>query len=238
MVKKLLLGVVGMVLVLGVFAAPVASADPTASRVLIVNGLPARVDICVGSVEVFSNLRYRRAVVFTELPAGAWRFVIRVARAGSDCNGRRLAITNQTFDPDGNYSLVIWRPYRAVAVKRFVNDVSLAAPNESSVIVRHVARMPSFLDVWLWEHVSGVKTADSAPTLDNLPRGASSAPIAIRPGQFYADFYPSRRTRLFSWEGYWGAADPGTVTELYLVGTAKANYAVVGFRQAGVVSTP
>lgn len=232
MKQKLLLSVVGMTLLLGVFAGPATALDPAPSRVLLINGLPARVDICFGRTEAVSNLRYGRAVLWEELPPGAYRFVIRAARVGR-CTGSRLGIVTRTIGEGGNYSLVIWRPNRVLRIRQFENTTAVPA-DKSTITMRHVARGPSQIDVWLWEHVK-VAATDDGPTIDNLRRGASSPPIAVRPGQYYVDSYPARRTRRFGWEGYWGVTEVGLAVELYQIGTTKRNSRIVAFAQPGVL---
>ena len=236
MLRKLLLSAVGTALMIGVFGGPAAALDPAPARVLLINGIPSKVDICFGKTEAVSNLRYGRAAVWEELLPGSYRYVVRLAKVGK-CTGKLLGFATKTFASDGNYSLVIWRAFRKVSIKQFTNDVSLEAADRPTISVRHAARNPATIDVWLWEHVRPFPSAFE-PTIGGLRRGNASAPIAVRPGQYSADIYASRRTRAFDWAGYWSEAEPGTATALYLIGTSKATYRVVGFSQEGEVAVP
>lgn len=229
-------GIPGALLLTGALISPPAVAEDPPSRVMLLNGLPAKIDVCFGRTEIASRLRYRRAVLWEAFVPGTYRFVIRKARAGQ-CTGRRLGIATRTVPADGNISLVIWRPSRKVQIKTFPNETTIESLEQPTVSIRHAARRPYKADVWLWEHVKPEVAADFGPTIDDLRRGGHQE-IAVRPGQFGVDIFSSRRSPSFTWEGHWGYAEAGTAIELYLIGTAKKNYTIVGFSQEGIVVTP
>ena len=230
MLRKLTFGMLASVMALGVFAVPASAAVQT--DLAWINGLPGKVDVCIGRTEIISNLRYGRAKFYLWEP-GTFRFVIRKAAAGK-CNGRKLGVVRTTIGASGDQTAVIWKPFRKLKIKVFDNDTTVEA-GASSLVYRHMAKYPAAVDVWLWEHVLRVSD-EFPPTFDDVRRGTSSPKVDLRPGQFYIDTYASRRTRFFGWEGFWGRTDPERYLEVYLVGTTKKNFKLVTISQAGDVA--
>ena len=233
MLKKLILGAMMASLTLVAAAAP-AAAEPTA-EVAWLNGLPQKVDICSGGNEVVSRLKYGQAKFHSGVTPGAYAFKVRQAAPG-ECTGKKLGASVQTFVGDADHTVVIWKPFKRLKMKNFTNDLSVLA-DQTSILARHMARQPAAVDVWLWEHVA-IAADDYPPTFNALKRGQSSPSVAIQPGQFYMDWYPTTRTTRFSWEGYWGRTDAGYVSEAYLIGTTKKNFKVVRLFKPGVVAVP
>lgn len=235
--KRQILGILGVLLLAGAMTSPVAFAADPPSRVMLLNGLPTKVDVCFGRTEIVSRFKYGHAVVWDAFEPGTYRFVIRRARVGS-CTGRRLGIVTRTIPAADNVSLVIWRPNRKLQIRVFENDLTLDSVDAPTVSIRHAAKRPYKADVWIWEHVKPRVAAAFDPTINDLPRGGLDA-YPVRPGQFYVDIYSSRRADpSFVWAGYWGYAEEGTAKELYLIGTAKKNYMIVGYSQDGIVAAP
>jgi hypothetical protein len=235
MFRKMLLGVSAMALVLGVFAGPVSAVDPTAD-VSWLNGLTRKVDVCIGSTRIGPRLKYGQALWLNDVPAGTHAFKVRAA-ATIKCRGQKLASVTPSFTADGNHTLVIWKPYSKIKVKAFDNDLSLPAAGKSTLTVRHTARRPGAIDVWMWAGIKAAE-ADFSPTVGALKKGQSSVAVTVPEGQIYMDFYATNKTKYFSWEGYWGYVEPGTVNHAYLIGAKKSNFKIVGLWQTGVPPAP
>ena len=230
MLRKLLLGSVAAVLSLGVMAAPASAAG---AEVAMINGLPFKVDVCLGKTEVISNFRYGQAVFFSGLTPRIYGWSIRLAKTGK-CTGAKLATIATTYAADTDYTSVIWKPFSQVNIKTFSNDTSVPA-DKATLVFRHTAKAPALADVWVWENVQ-LAADDWAPTFNDVRKGASSAPVEIRPGQYSIDVWASKRTKSFSWEGYWSRTDAGQVYEAYLIGTTKKNFKIVSVYGPGVVT--
>jgi hypothetical protein len=235
MLKKLLLAVSAMALVLGVFALPVSAVD-TDADVSWLNGLTRKVDICIGSTRIGPRLKYGKVLWLDNVPAGTYAFKVRAA-ARVKCRGQKLASVTPTFTGGGNHTLVIWKPYSTVKVKLFDNDLSVPAAGKSTVTVRHTARRPGAIDVWMWAGVKAAE-ADFSPTVKGLKKGQSSAAVTVPAGQIFMDVYATKTTRYFSWEGYWGYAEPDTASHAYLIGAKKSNFKIVRLWQPGVLPAP
>ncbi|MFO7532614.1 MAG: DUF4397 domain-containing protein [Candidatus Limnocylindrales bacterium] len=232
MLRKLTMGAVAAVLSLGVFAAPVGAVDPTSAALL--NGVPTAVDVCVGRTEIVSNLRYGRVLFFRDIEAGQYRFVIRKAAPGK-CKGIILGVVTPTWQAGENHTSVLWQPFSKLLVKTFTNDMDVPE-GTSTLTFHHVAAQPPGADVWLWEHVT--LADDFPPTINDLRRGQASDSIVVRPGQYSISVYPSKRTRLFTWEGYWSRTETGQVRGIYLIGTNKKNIMMTSIYADGNVITP
>jgi len=235
MLKKLLLGISATALVLGVLAVPASAADPTADASWL-NGLTRKVDVCIGGARVGPRLKYGQVAWMNDVPPGTYTFKVRAA-ARVKCRGQKLASLTPTFVEGGNSTLVVWKPYSTIKVKVFNNDLSLPGAGKSTVTVRHMARRPGAVDVWMWAGVKAAE-ADFSPTVKGLKKGHSSAAVTVPAGQILMDVYATKRTRYFSWEGYWGYAEPDTASHAYLIGAKKSNFKVVRLWQPGVLLAP
>lgn len=235
MLKKMLLGTSAMALILGVFAVPVSAAD-TDAKVFWLNGLTRKVDLCIGSQRIGPRLKYGQVLWLNGVPPGAYAFKVRAA-ARVKCRGQKLATVTPTFTAGGNHTLVIWKPYSKIKVKMFDNDLSLLAADKSTVTVRHTARRPGAVDVWMWAGIKAAE-ADFSPTVGALKKGQTSVAVTVPAGQIYMDFYAAKKTPYFSYEGYWGYVEPGTVSHAYLIGAKKSNFKVVRLWQTGVPPAP
>ena len=231
MLKKLMLAATGTALMLGALAVP-AAANSTAT-VFNLNGMAGvKVDMCNAGQEHISWLKYGRVAKLNAVPAGTHTIKIKKAASGK-CKGRKLAKAQITFEAGKNYTLVFWKPFKKVLIRVFENDLTLPSADAATRSVRHTASKPTKINVWLWVHVKPAADA-FPPTIRNLRRGKSSAPIVHRAGQVLVDVFPAVRTKKFIWEGYWANAPAGTASQLYLIGNATKNFDLVGIRQAGV----
>jgi hypothetical protein len=199
------------------------------------NGLPQKVDVCSGPKEIISKLKYGALVSWPGLDAGSYEFTIRKAALGK-CKGKKLATFNKTFVGGEDYTLVAWKPFARTKLRKYVNDIGVPA-DKATMTFRHAARNPAAADVWLWEHV--LPAVDEwPPTIKALKRGGASPYVAVRPGQFTIDVFATKRTKLFTYEGYWGKTQAATVSETYLLGTNKKNSKIVRVWQDGVIFIP
>jgi hypothetical protein len=229
--SRRLVAIIGCVALMLTAAVSPVAAQPPDPMLTALNGLPGtRLDICAVSgttkLELASGLRYGRFSQVDPLPPGTWTIQGRVASTGT-CRGRILASASAEYEAASHYTTVVWKPRRAIRVRRFENDPQIPAGADASLAVRHVARVGD-VNVWLWQQVR-IATEHDTPTFE-LARGASSPVVGLREGQFLIEafFMSAGRPRQ---EELWRYADVGYAQQAYLIGTEPANFRLVLARQ-------
>jgi hypothetical protein len=225
-----MVGALAGALTLGLLAVPAAASAATDAAIL--NGIPTKIDLCIGKQEVASNVRFGRAVFWTDAPSKTHRFVVRKAAPGK-CKGKKLGVVRATWADGQNQTSVIWKPFAALKVKTFTNDLSVPE-GMATVRFRHTAKAPVPVDVWVWEQLRA-SVDEWPPTFDNVKKGSSSGILPFRPGQFSMDVLPARRSKAFGWAGWWTKTDPEKAWQFYLVGTSKKNYRLASLWWTGEV---
>jgi hypothetical protein len=131
---SVLIGATGLV----ALASPAAAAAP---RLAFVNGIPGRVvDVCVGSQELRSNLRYGR---WFEATLGTGEHTVKFRRASSGrCKGAILA--RRTFDLTADEDRTVVATARSPEIVVFNNKLAPAPTgNINWIAVRHAADVGS-----------------------------------------------------------------------------------------------
>jgi hypothetical protein len=226
----------GALLLLGSLAMPVAAQEDAWVRFL--NAVPdKRIDLCVVGVgEVVSGLRFGRASDPQDAGPGNWTVQARVATKGT-CKGAKLATRQVVIEPDANYSVVVWRPKDAVAIKVFKNDVALPEAGAVTLVMRHMARAGT-IDAWVWKHVRPAADDYFVPTFDDLAKARSSSKVVLSEGQVLIEAFPSAKSAPWDYEFLWQYIFAGGAYEAYLIGTGRSNYQVVLLGQVGTPPGP
>ena len=131
--------------------------------------------MCIGKSEVIPRLKYGRAKFYL-FRADTFRFVIRKAAPGK-CDGKKLGAVTRTVTADANQTFVIWKPGRKVKIAKYINDLTVPE-GQAKITLRHTARAPAAINVWVWEHVQPA-VDEYPPTIGGLKKGASSRPVEI-----------------------------------------------------------
>jgi hypothetical protein len=220
--RRLGLSVAATAIALTSFAGPAFAAAPTGATVNVVHGIPGvKVDVCVAGSAVKTNFKYGQQFRAT-LPAGAYRFVVRVD-APLPCKGPVVIKQAVTLTDGLNATAVANYVAGAPALSIFVNDLTGTTTEKATITVRHTARAP-MVDVWL--------NGGTGPAVENLARHTEAGPVAVDEGVYswwvsadggYAPVIGPRVAELMAGHAY----------QILAVGTNVANYRFVVVHQAG-----
>lgn len=223
----------GSALLLASALASPAVAAPGDAIVHGLNGLPGtRIDVCLGDLEILSRVRYGRSKVDMTVAPGDYRLKMREAASGT-CDGRLLKAVDITFEADTSYTVATWKPKRKVAVKRFVNDVSLPAADAVTLTLRHLAKSGT-IDGWVWQVIRPASGHFFDPTFDDVAKGRGQGPVSMVEEQTLIEVYPTKRTHRLRFEFLWTYLFAGGAYQAYVVGTKERNFRVVLVGAAGV----
>ena len=229
MLRKIALAAGAGGLLLALIGTPVAANEVATLRHL--NGLPGvRLDIClVGQGETVSGLRYGRFATRPDVPAATYKVQARIAATGV-CTGRRLLVRDVVLEAGKDYTLVYWKPSRAVGLSVFENDLSLLEADAAILTMRHTASAGR-ADIWVWKHARAAGLFD--PTFDDLGKGGESPRLALDAGQVLIDAFPATERSSWTYRYFWTHFDAAMVYEAYLIGTEKKNHRIAVLGQAG-----
>ena len=237
--REVLIGLVAAVFVVGVLGTSARAAEP--AKVFVVNGLPGKkLDFCDGSKEIASWVKYGQ-VKLIHVGPGATKIKVREARKGT-CNGRWLAARDIKFQDGGNDTLVAWRPFKKIAIKRTVNDITLPGPETSTINMTHTAKM-GLVDGYIWQMLrtddQQLRTSDDhfwEATWEELRKGERGQSVRMKAEQTLIEAYPARKTSRWSYEGRWFFLNAGYAFQTFIVGTKRENYYIVVIGQPGILA--
>ncbi len=217
-------------LAIGALAAPGAAA--TKGKMALVNGAPGlKIDVCVGTNEIRSNLPY--GGVYKKKLIGVKKLRFRKASPGR-CKGALLAAKSVRFPSGSDKTIVVTRKLPKVLVFDNANLGIQPAEPDAALAVRHAADLSSnsvFFEYRLWQDVGG---GPLPPTISASP--AASAPH--QKGDQYAAGFTSTALRFQALalreDGSTVIRESGVFTvdplrryEIYLVGTSGLNSKMV-----------
>jgi hypothetical protein len=218
-IRKLWCTVAGAVLAVAALAGPVAAQDE--ARVWHVQGIPGiSIDVCVGSEEVYSNVRYTRWR-HSMVPAGSKR--IRAFLSDRrECRGRKIIDTNVLIEPGSHVTLVYSIVGRRPGIRTFSNEVSAPASDRAWLKLHHAAKAAP-LDGWVLQTVK--PAADGhGPTVSGLRAGQSSVPLDVPERTMFVTVQPSDPDRRHPTLGVGFNVVGGRIYQALVLGTDKTNY--------------
>ena len=205
-------------LAIGAIAAPAAAIVP---RLAIVNGIPGRtVDVCVGTDEVASRLRYGKAAQRTVSP-GSPTIRFRAASPGK-CKGSVLAAEPLVIA--GNTDLTIVGTKRGPKVVVFDN-VPLPASTNAFIVLRYAGDLGDVNVIELLSLFVG-PTATPPP----FEKGDQRAFLAGVPFAARYSLFLDGKTQPFRETG-WVSTNTGQRTDVILVGSSTRNDKLVIVRR-------
>jgi hypothetical protein len=217
--RGLLVALGSAVIAAGALTAPVAAVDP---RLALVNGMPGRtVDVCVGTNEVRSNLRYGGWV---ERFVGPGSRIVRFrAAAPGKCTGAVLAHTVLLLAEDDDKTVVGTRqaPNKVVVFE----NLPYAATTLAEIRFRHAGDLGP---VNVVQSFAGFAEPAAPPPpiakSQEIPAFSANVPFATAYTAFRAG-----RARPFHDE--WYSTGTGQRQEVILLGTTVRNDKVVSIRR-------
>lgn len=217
--RGLVLALGSAVITAGALTAPVAAVDP---RLTLVNGIPGRtVDVCIGTNEVRSNLRYGGWVERFVAP-GSRTIRFRAAASGK-CTGAVLAQRVLFLADDDDKTVVGTRraPDKVVA---FENLPYVAATN-ATITFRHASDLGP---VNVHYFASGFVGPAAPPP--SIAKGQQIGSITIG-APFAAEYTVYRAGRARPFHSEWYSTETGQRHEVILLGTTARNDKVVSIRR-------
>jgi len=216
-------------LAIGALAAPTAAA--TKGKMAVVNGMPGiKLDVCIGSTEVRSNLPY--GGVYKKQLTGVKKLRFRKASAGK-CKGKVLAAKTMNFPSGSDKTVVATKKAPKVLVFGNANlGIQPAVTFDSALAIRHSADLgfnTVRFDYRLWERVFDgplPPTIAADPVLtyekgDQRAAGIVSSVLRFQAVALRSDGVTEiRESDIFE-------VKPLRRYEIYLVGTGTANSKLV-----------
>ncbi len=232
--RSLAIGLAATALLIGAMGAPATAA--TGATVAVVHGIPGvKVDVCVNGAVLVKDFKYAQKVVLDNaLPAGKYKFVVKLAKNAKTCQGATVIKQKVTLTGAENLTVVAAYVKGEPGFRIFDHlDALAASPVSTSVdisgiIMAHASRagkVDAFASLIIPEAFPASKA-----TFPGLKRGKSDGLVIGGPTYDWVTWFSEPgKTKPFIGPKYKNTRS-GQLNHYVLVGDAASNYTIVFFR--------